>query len=143
MFDLKDFNYFLSTSQFNASCRVNWSVQCFLSSQLAQGFRRSSLLSKLFTPNDRRQTYADFNSSPSSSCTVELKIRSMCTWFPQIPIVFFYCCHLKCLYLKDGFKPRGHPPLGRQESLACNIAGDEGFVEGTPCRRVVLRRWSQ
>ena len=58
--DRNDFNYFWSTSHPNASYQV--------SSQLAQGCRRSRLLKQLLTPHDGRRTLTDHNSSP---CTTD------------------------------------------------------------------------
>ena len=54
--DRNDFSYFWSTSHPDASYQV--------SSQLAQGCRRSRLLKQLLTPHDGRRTLTDHNSSP-------------------------------------------------------------------------------
>ena len=54
--DRHDFSCFWSTSHPDASYRV--------SSQFAQGCRRSRLLKQLLTPHNRRQTLTDHNSSP-------------------------------------------------------------------------------
>ena len=54
--DWHDFSYFWSTSHPNASYHV--------SSQLAQGCRRSRLLKHLLTPQARRGMLTDHNSSP-------------------------------------------------------------------------------
>ena len=54
--DWNDFSYFWSTSHPDASYQV--------SSQLAQGCRRSRLLKQLLTPHDGRRTLTDHNSSP-------------------------------------------------------------------------------
>ena len=55
-FDRNDFSYFWSTSPPDASYQV--------SSQLAQGCRRSRLLKQLLTPHEARSTLTDHNSSP-------------------------------------------------------------------------------
>ena len=65
--DRNDFSYFWSTSHSDASYQV--------SSQLAQGCRRSRLLKQLLTPHDGRRTLTDHNSSPwARSAHCELKI---------------------------------------------------------------------
>ena len=71
--DRNDFSYFWSTSHPEASYQV--------SSQLAQGCRRSRLLKQLLTPHDGRRTLTDHNSSPWA---LRAQVSSKQVLYPEI-----------------------------------------------------------